>query len=71
MPYLNDIVEGIKKSLNSKQDDYITVMIVALIGTEEEVLEAEITCDTYFHQGDLPCKSARITLGNWKGKEGE
>ena len=71
MPYLNDIVEGIKKSLNSKQEDYATVYITVLVGQEEDVVEAETILSTSFNQDDLPCKSARITLGNWKGKGGE
>lgn len=64
-------VEGLKKSLGCKDDDYVTVFITVLIGKEEEVLEAEADIDSSVDQDDLPCKSAVIKLSDWIGEEVE
>lgn len=68
--HLDNIVEGIKKSLNSKDSDYVTVFITVLIGKEEDVIEAEeIIRD--IDQDDFPCKSARIKMSDWLGRPRE
>ena len=67
--HLDNIIEGIKKTLAYKDGEYITVIITVLIGEEEEVLEAEGVIYDNIDPDDLACKSARIKLGDWKGKK--
>lgn len=70
MTLLERIVETFRRELDA-QEDYVTVIITVLLGAEEEVREAERTIYEDIDSDDLPCKSARIKLENWKGKEGE
>ena len=66
--HLNDIVEGLKKSLNSEDSDYVTVFITVLIGEKEGVIVAEeIIRDVDLDE--FPCKSARVKMAGWKGKK--
>ena len=67
--HLNNLVEAVKKELYAKDDEYVTVIITVLIGEEEEVVEAEEAIYRNIDSDDLPCKSARILLGDWKGRE--
>jgi len=70
MNNLGNLVEAIKGSLNSKDDDYVTVFITVLIGEEEDVMEAEEVIDA-IDRDDLPCKNAVIKMADWLGKPRE
>ena len=66
---LDSTVEGLKKVMGARGDDYVTVFITVLVGKEEDVLEAEFDIDERFGQDDLACKSVVIKLSDWKGRE--
>jgi hypothetical protein len=68
--HLNNIIEAIKGSLNSKDSDYVTVFITVLIGEEEDVMEAEEIIDA-IDRDDLPCKNAVIKLADWLDRSRE
>jgi hypothetical protein len=70
MTHLNNIVEAVKNQLNG-HSDYITVIVTVLLGTEDEVTEAERTISSSLDVADLPCKCGRIMMGDWKGKARE
>lgn len=70
MDTLGNLVEGLKGSLNSKDNDYVTVFVTVLIGDEEEVIEAEEVIDS-IDRNDFPCKNAVVKMSDWIGKKRE
>ena len=64
--FLDRLTSAIKKQLDAKDTDYVTVTVSFLIGEKTDVLEAEATIMARIDLEDLPCKSARIQMSGWK-----
>jgi hypothetical protein len=62
---LKETVESLYSALGGEESEYVSVIVMVLVGAEEEVVEAEIDISNNLLQDNLACRSAKITLSDW------